>query len=187
YMVPSVFIQLASVPLTANGKVDRKRLPQPESLQKAESTEPRRAEEEILCGIFAKVLKRERIGINDNFFELGGHSLLATQVMSRIRNVFKIELPLRALFEGPTVSKLALYIDKHKGGILEAGPINRVSREGRIPLSYAQQRLWFIDQLEPGSATYNMPFGVRLRGELNVEALRRSVNEIVRRHEVLRT
>ena len=187
YMVPSVFMQLASVPLTANGKVDRKRLPQPESLQKAESTEPRRAEEEILCGIFAKVLKRERIGINDNFFELGGHSLLATQVMSRIRNVFKIELPLRALFEGPTVARLALYIDKHKGGILEAGPINRVSREGRIPLSYAQQRLWFIDQLEPGSATYNMPFGVRLRGELNVEALRRSVNEIVRRHEVLRT
>ena len=188
YMAPGVFMELASVPLTPNGKVDHKRLPQPQSnLQESEFAEPRNVQEEILCGIFAEILKRERVGVHDNFFELGGHSLLATPVISRIRDVFKVEPPLRTLFEGPTVAALSLYIDRHEGNILEAVPIKRVSREGRLPLSFAQERLWFLDQLEPGSAAYNMPFGVRLRGELNEEALRRSVNEIVRRHEALRT
>src|SRR5262249_9135300 len=150
---------------------------------------PRDAQEEILSGIFAEVLKREKVGVEANFFELGGHSLLATQVMARVRKVFGVEMPLRALFESPTVRGVRKGLEEEKGegkGRVMAG-MKRVSREGRLPLSYAQQRLWFIDQLEPGSVAYNIPFGVRLRGELNVEALGRSVQEIVRRHEVLRT
>jgi amino acid adenylation domain-containing protein len=190
YMVPSIFVALQELPLTPNGKVDRKSLPEPERTREEKGyVAPRSATEEILCGIWKEMLKLERMGVEDNFFEVGGHSLLATQVISRVRQVFSVDLPLRDIFESPTVATLASRIDheRQKGSLLESPPILRVRREIPLPLSYAQQRLWFIDQFEPGSATYNIPLAVRLLGELDKQALDRSLHEIVRRHEVLRT
>ncbi|HEU4834049.1 MAG TPA: amino acid adenylation domain-containing protein, partial [Pyrinomonadaceae bacterium] len=190
YMVPAVIVELAELPLTANGKLDRKALPEPElSGREQEFVAPRTPVEELLAGIFAEVLKLERVGRDENFFALGGHSLLATQVVSRVQLAFAIELPLRALFEAPTVTALAHRVDVARAARrqLSAPPIERVERSGNLPLSFAQARLWFIDQLEPDSAAYNMLSTVRLRGELNVAALRRSFTEVVRRHEVLRT
>ena len=188
YMIPSSFTALKAFPLNANGKVDRKALPEPTNLPAPADASPGCLEEELCAGIFCEVLRRERVGLNGNFFELGGHSLLATQVISRVRNVFKIELPLRALFEDPTVAKLAQRVRLARGNsAVMAPPMIQASREGKLPLSFAQQRLWFIDQLEPGSAAYNIPSAVRLKGELDQAAWWRSVHEIVRRHEVLRT
>jgi amino acid adenylation domain-containing protein len=198
YMVPSAIVMMEEMPLTPNGKVDRKVLPEPEygggrEGGGEERGKARSAEEEIVSGIFAEVLKVREVGRGESFFELGGHSLLATQVVSRVRSVFGVELGLRVLFEGPTVEELAEAIaearqGKEGGKREEEIPLERVERRGgELPLSYAQQRLWFLDQLEPGSVAYNIPFGVRLKGELKREALVRSVNEIVRRHEVLRT
>src|SRR6202023_2061897 len=126
-------------------------------------------------------------GGRDNFFELGGHSLLATQVMSRVRNVFGVEVPLRALFEAPTVRGLGERVRGARGTGMVAPRMKKASRVEALPLSYAQQRMWVLDKLEPGSAAYNMPFGVRLKGELDKESLKRGVQEIVRRHEVLRS
>jgi len=127
--------------------------------------------------------------VEDNFFELGGHSLLATQVMSRVRSVLGVELPLRGIFEAPTVRGLAQAIERQRqqGKGVEVLPIGRAERTGTLPLSFAQQRLWFIDQLEPGSSAYNMPFGLKLTGRVDRAALQASVREIVMRHEVLRT
>ena len=183
---------LGALPLMPNGKVDRGALP---ALDRAlpELGEafvmPRTAAEELLAEIWVQVLGIERVGIHDDFFELGGHSLLATQVVSRIRDTFEVEMPLRRLFELPTVSGLAKDIEavRHAGQKLQAPPITPVARDGYLPLSFAQQRLWFIDQLAPGNSAYNIPAAVRLEGPLNVMALERSLNEIVRRHEALRT
>ncbi len=190
YMIPSAFVFLDKLPLTVNGKVDRKALPAPEAVEiPSESAGPRTPVEEILSGIFAEVLKVEQIGVEDNFFELGGHSLLATQVVSRIREVLGVEVALRTLFEAPTVAGLAEEVERERGegrGV-DAPAIEAVSREREMPLSYAQQRLWFIQELEPESAAYNIPLGVRLQGEMNQTALRQSLGEIARRHEVLRT
>ena len=156
YMVPSVIVEMEEMPLTANGKVDRKALPKPEgkAVEGEGEDGPRDEQEEILSGIFAEVLKREKVGVEENFFELGGHSLLATQVMARVRKVLGVEVPLRALFERPTGRGLGRRIEEEKrGGKGEAGAgVKRVSREGWLPLSYAQERLWFLNQLEPGSA-----------------------------------
>jgi acyl carrier protein len=192
YMVPGTLVQLAELPLTPNGKVDRKALAQREDVgqrSNGQSVLPRTAVEELLASIWAGVLRVGSVGVEENFFELGGHSLLATQVMSRVREVFGVEVPLRSLFEQPTVAALAAKIEaalRGERGVV-APPLVRVSRERELPLSFAQQRLWFLDQLEPGSAFYNVPTAVRLQGELNVEALERTLTEIVRRHEVLRT
>ncbi|HEX8694997.1 MAG TPA: amino acid adenylation domain-containing protein, partial [Longimicrobium sp.] len=189
YMVPSAFVPLEALPLTPNGKLDRKALPAPE-LAPAEETyvAPRTPAEEVLAGIWAEVLRLERVGVRDNFFELGGHSLLATRVVSRIRAVFAVELPLRALFEGPTIAEMAGRVEEMRRAELPALPaVVPVERTGALPLSFAQERLWFLDRLEPGSSTYNIPVAWRLGGALDEAALERALGEIVRRHEALRT
>ena len=191
-MVPSAFVTLEKFPLTPSGKIDRRALPAPERTG-AENVEsyvaPRTPTEELLCGVWAEVLKIERVGINDNFFDLGGHSLLAMKVASQVRRALGLEVPLRMLFESKTVTVMAQSLDQLKAvdGEREVQGIERAPRGGPLPLSFGQLRLWFLDRLEPGSAAYNVPNAVRLNGRLDVEALERSLNEIVRRHEVLRT
>ncbi|HEY7767793.1 amino acid adenylation domain-containing protein [Longimicrobium sp.] len=189
YMVPSAFVFLDALPLTPNGKLDRKALPAPELASTEERfVAPRTPMEEVLAGIWAQVLRLERVGVEDNFFELGGHSLLATRVVSHIREVFGVEVPLRALFAGPTVAELAVRIEEMRRADLPVlPPVVPVERTGALPLSFAQERLWFIDQLEPGSAVYNIPMAWRLGGALDRAALERALGEIVRRHEALRT
>ena len=163
YMVPAVFMIMEQWPLTPSGKVDLRALPQPE-VKRDKLTRgyvaPETPVQQIVAGIWADLLKVEVVGAHDNFFELGGHSLLATQVISRMRETFKQELSLRSLFGKPTVAEWAATIElaQSEGQGLEAPPIVRVPRDGKLPLSFAQQRLWFLDQLEPGSAFYNIPF-----------------------------
>jgi acyl carrier protein len=145
--------------------------------------------EEMLVGIWRQLLPVKRIGVKDNFFELGGHSLMATQVVSRVREVFEVEIALRKLFERPTIRGLGESIEEEMrgGGGVKSPAIKRVSRGGEMPVSFAQQRLWFFHQLDPDSHLYNCPDAVRLKGPLNVGALEQTMTEIVRRHEVLRT
>ncbi len=190
YMVPSAFVRLAALPLTPNGKVDRRALPDPErELAPADLAEPRTPLEEVLAGIWEDVLDLPRVGIHDGFFDLGGHSLLATQVISRLRVACGVDLPLRALFETPTVAELALAVEEvRRGGVVvEAPPLVPVPRDRDLPLSFAQERLWFLDQLEPGSATYNVSAVLALSGALDTRALVAAWGEILRRHEALRT
>ncbi|MEV6868896.1 amino acid adenylation domain-containing protein, partial [Streptosporangium subroseum] len=188
YLVPGVFVELASIPLTPNGKIDRAALPAPEAAWTKASgsfAAPGSPTEEALAGVWAEVLGRERVGVGDGFFELGGHSLLATRVISRVREVFGVEVPLAALFDHPTVAGLAAVVDAATAASVP--PIVPVPREERLPLSFAQQRLWFLDQLEPGSLEYNVPLTLRLEGPLDVAALGAALDAIVERHEVLRT
>jgi amino acid adenylation domain-containing protein len=190
YMVPASIVEMHEFPLTPSGKIDRKRLPEPEEKEREDQyVGPRTGEEEILCGMWAEVLKQERVGIEDNFFELGGHSLLATQLMARIRKVFEVELALRELFEAPTIAGLGKRMaeQRRKGEKGVVPGMERAARAGRLPLSYAQQRLWFLDQLQPNSAVYNIPMALRLKGKLEVGEVERVLQEMVRRHEVLRT
>lgn len=192
FMVPSAFVALDRLPLTPNGKIDRNALPAPDLVKpQAEKSfvAPRIPAEEVLASIWSEVLKVEPIGVNDNFFELGGHSLLGTQVASRVREAFKVEMPLRKLFELPTVAELAQLIEAsmREDGTRQAPGMVPVPRSEKLPLSFAQQRLWFLDQLEPDSPFYNNPGALRLRGEFNVTAFAKTLNEIVRRHEILRT
>jgi acyl carrier protein len=190
YMVPAAFVTLEALPLTPNGKVDRKALPAPENrLLPAELVSARTPTEEVVSEIWAEVLRVNRVGVMDDFFELGGHSLLATQVVSRIRQAFQLEIPLRGVFESPTVAGLAQRIEtlrREKGG-LSTPPLAPVPRTQSLPLSFAQQRLWFLDQLEPNNPLYNIPNIMRLRGALSAEALQQAINRIVERHESLRT
>ena len=192
YMVPSAFVFLDSLPLTANGKLDRKSLPAPDhSRPELEDNfvAPRTPVEEILANIWAEVLKLDKVGIHDNFFHLGGHSLLATQVISRIRRALQSEIPLRVLFEAPNVARLAERVEesrRQEQGV-QTLSLLPVSRDKHLPLSFAQQRLWFLDRYEPNSSVYNMPRALRLSGSLNVAALEQSINELVNRHEALRT
>ena len=190
YMVPSAFVQLEAIPLTANGKVNRRALPPPHYLREgtAAYVEPRTLTEEHLVAIWKEVLHAAKIGVYDDFFELGGHSLLATQVVSRIREWAGIEIPLRFLFETPTIEGLAPRIEKIRSGRTEEiSPIERTDRTRPLPLSFAQQRLWFLDQLDPDSPLYNAPWTIRMKGLLNPGALEAALNELVRRHEVFRT
>ncbi|MGH8771532.1 MAG: amino acid adenylation domain-containing protein, partial [Burkholderiales bacterium] len=192
HMLPSAFVVLDGLPLTPNGKLDRKALPAPDDSRpelEAAYVAPRTPIEEKLAAIWGKVLKLDQVGIHDNFFELGGHSLLATRVIARVRGEFQAELQLRALFEMPTVEALSAEVAKNLGGEVKRNltPIPRRTWGDHAPLSFAQQRLWFLDQFEPTSAAYNMPVALRLTGALNVSALRASLSEIVRRHEALRT
>jgi amino acid adenylation domain-containing protein len=192
YMVPSAYVFLEALPLTPNGKVDRSALPAPDqSRPELDETfaEPRTPIEELLANIWVDVLKLDKVGIHDNFFDLGGHSLLATQVMSRLTKAFQAELPLRSLFEAPTVAGLAKRIEESRRGKMGSLvlPLLPMPRSENIPLSFAQQRLWILDRLEPNSSTYNIPSALRLKGPLDTDALEQSLNEIVRRHEALRT
>ena len=191
YMVPSMYVSLEALPLTHNGKLDRRALPMPdrEEGETAASRQiPRTATEEMLEGIWRQVLKRERVGIEENFFEMGGHSLMATQVISRVREVFKVELSLLKIFELPTIAALALEIEAicRGSGQPAIAPFRRAPRNVTLPLSFAQKGLWFFHQLEPESG-YNSQVGLRFKGRLNLSSLMQSLNEIVRRHEVLRT
>ncbi|HEX8091142.1 MAG TPA: amino acid adenylation domain-containing protein, partial [Blastocatellia bacterium] len=191
YMVPAAIMVLKQIPLTANGKIDRNALPtaiEATRDQRGASVAAKTPAEEMLAAMWEDILEVEGIGREENFFDLGGHSLLATRVISRIREVFKVELPLRSLFEKPTVAEMAAYIEETRAWqSLAPRSIERASREGKLPLSFAQQRLWFMEQMEPGSVIYNIPAGVRLIGELDVMALERTLSEITRRHETLRT
>jgi amino acid adenylation domain-containing protein len=188
YMLPSVFVELTAIPLTPNGKVDRAALPAPDATrpQLADAfAAPSTPAEELLAGIWAEVLGLERVGVYDDFFELGGHSLLATRVVSRIRAVFGVELPLANLFDYPTVAGLAASL---AGAAVDAAPpIVPVGRDQPLPLSFAQQRLWFVAQLGPDSVEYNVPRPIRLDGDIDIDALRAALSGVVARHEVLRT
>jgi amino acid adenylation domain-containing protein/thioester reductase-like protein len=192
YMIPSAFVALDVLPLSPNGKVDRKALPVPESarpeLEEA-YVAPATPVEQSLAGLWAEVLGLERVGTQDNFFELGGHSLLATQVISRVRKALQVELPLRTLFEAPTVAALAERVEQARRGPvgLPAAPLRPIPRDGDIPPSYGQETFWFLDQLEPGSPVFNIDAAIRLRGPLNLKAVEHALNEVVRRHEALRT
>ncbi len=191
-MVPATYLSVAEMPLTPNGKVDRRALLASEAGRQgvAEgSIAPGSLVEKGVAEIWAQVLGLERVGLRESFFDLGGHSLLASQVMSRVARVFQLDLPLRTLFEAPTVAGLARRIDAALagGGQLRTLPLEPVPRDGDLQLSFAQQRLWFLDQLQPGSGAYNIPLVVRLSGALDAGTLRRSFSEIVRRHEALRT
>ena len=192
YMLPAGFVFLDALPQSINGKLDRKALPAPRPIAGPECgalAVPRNHIEQILADIFSQLLHVSRVGIHDSFFALGGHSLLATQVMSRIFGTLGIDLPLATLFSAPTIAGLAAVIADYQAAAESenAVPIVRLARDAPLPLSFAQQRLWFLDQLEPGRPLYNIPAALRLRGTLDVESLRRAIAEIVRRHESLRT
>ncbi|HEV7517705.1 MAG TPA: condensation domain-containing protein, partial [Thermoanaerobaculia bacterium] len=189
YMLPAAWVFLESLPVTANGKVDRDALPAPQWASEASSRGFQTPMEELLAAIWAEVLGVKRVEVSDDFFERGGHSLLATQVISRVRETLGIEIPLRRLFEASTLAGFATEVTHERvlGGRLQAPPILPASREGVLPLSFAQERLWFLDELEPGSASYVIPAAILLTGNLDPESLAASLGEIVRRHEALRT
>jgi amino acid adenylation domain-containing protein len=189
YMVPGAFVMLEALPLTPSGKLDRRALPAPEHATAEERrVAPRTPVEELLAGIWAEILRLETVGVTDSFFELGGHSLMAIRVVSRVRESLGVELPLRVLFEAPTVAELSARVEALRRAELPVlPPVVPVGRTGPLPLSFAQERLWFLDRLEPGSAFYNVPAALRLGGALDRPALERALGEIVRRHEALRT
>jgi len=190
FMVPSVFVVLDGLPLTVSGKVDRRGLPVPDvgrGVWGGEFVAPRSVQEEVLCELFGEVLGVSGVGVGDDFFELGGHSLLATRLVSRVRERLGVELPLRVVFEGSRVGELALWVSGGGGSLLPG--LGVVSRGGGslLPLSFAQQRLWFLDQLEPDNAFYSMPQAIRLHGYLDTDVLARAFSSVVARHESLRT
>ena len=192
YMIPGVFVILESLPLTPNGKVNRRALPlpEPDNAESASFVPPQTPAQELLADIYGKVLGIKLVGIHDNFFELGGHSVLGIQVISRLRETFAVEIPLRSIFEAPTVAQLEAQLNRRSPNDQQlpiAPAILPVQREEK-PLSFAQERLWFLHQLEEGdTSAYNMPSVLQLTGELDLDALEQSLTEIIRRHEVLRT
>ncbi|MCA1371931.1 non-ribosomal peptide synthetase, partial [Bradyrhizobium sp. BRP14] len=191
YMVPSAFVRLSALPLTPNGKLDRKALPAPEDDAYVRRTyeAPRGEVETLLAGIWQELLGIERVGRHDNFFELGGHSLLAVRLLARLTQALAVELPLATLFANPTLADLALSVGEVMDGSgAQAAPaIMPVGRDGALALSYSQQRLWFLAQLDEGSTSYHIPLGLRLRGALDRVAWQRSLDQLFARHEALRS
>jgi amino acid adenylation domain-containing protein len=192
YMIPALFRALPAFPLLPNGKIDRRALPEPDAGEQAElagGDVARTPIEEVLSGIWADVFGKERVGIHERFTDLGGHSLLAIQIVARARDAFQRQIPLRAIFEAPTIAglaeRVAAIIQAEEG--LEAPPIAVVPRTGPLRLSSAQERLWFLHQLDPDDSSYNIPAAIRLAGPLDIGALERALGEVVARHEVLRT
>ena len=192
YMIPAFFVIMAQLPLTPNGKLDRKALPKPEVALAKDDVPPQSKTELILHGLWQQVLGQQQISIHDDFFDIGGQSLLATQLISRVREAFKIELPLKVLFESTTIASLACAIE-HAIEIKTQSPdaalpeIKSLADDQVAPLSFAQERLWFLDKLEPNSPVYNIPIALRLQGKLDQNALKQSMIHIVQRHEVLRS
>ncbi len=185
YMVPAHLLFLEHLPLTANGKLDRKALPAPDASQQQAYVAPRSELEQQVAAIWCDVLKLEQVGLTDNFFELGGHSLLATQIVSRLRQVLEIQVPLQTLFSHSTLQDFVDALDVHPAP--QASAIPRVARDTALPLSYAQERQWVLWQLDPLSTAYNIPTALHLQGALDVSALERSFNALIARHETLRT
>ncbi|HEY0514542.1 MAG TPA: amino acid adenylation domain-containing protein [Thermoanaerobaculia bacterium] len=191
YMVPSAFVFLPDLPVTAHGKLDRPRLPAPELAAEPEDAgaPPRTPAEELVAGIWSEVLGLPRVSRTAHFFDLGGHSLLATQVATRLREALGIEIPVRTLFQAATVAELAAAVAAAlaAGDFAAAPPILPVPRQGDLPLSFAQERLWLIDRMTPGRTAYNIALALAVRGDLSVPALAAALGEAVRRHETLRT
>lgn len=191
YMIPSAFVQLEHIPLTPNGKIDRKALPAPELnvTTKKEYESPRTDTEKNVAKVWCEMLGIDNIGIRDNFFDLGGHSLLATQVLVKLADETGILLRVADLFNTPTVFEIARKLNEQKTSLKTSfvAKIPIVERSRNIPLSFAQQRLWFLDKLEPNSAAYNIPLGMRINGKVDLDALQQALDKLIARHESLRT
>lgn len=187
YMVPSALVVLDELPLTSNGKLDRKALPDPDFSSLVSSREPETDTERALCRIYADLLGLDTVGADDDFFALGGHSLIAAKLLARIRDELGAELPIRTVFDHPDVASLAEHCDEAAGAGADRPPLTPTRFDGPAPLSFAQQRLWFQYRMEGPSPTYNVPITVSLRGRMDPEALRHAVTDVMVRHESLRT
>jgi amino acid adenylation domain-containing protein/FkbH-like protein len=192
YMVPSAFVFLETLPLTPNGKVDRKALPAPPEDRSGTSEDflsPSSPIEQQLTAIWREVLHMNEIGVRDNFFDLGGNSLLAIQVISRIREAFEVELPISALFDASTISTLAqlLSASQTQSGSQKTAPLEPINRDGELPVSFVQERLWFLDQVQAEKRAYNVPIAFRLKGHLDPKAFQNAFDHVIARHESLRT